>query len=122
MLWRCTLVTMIKFLTNYIKTDFYFLLGIILFIILPFTLIITASITIPYIQLIFIIGIIFYRLQVFNQKIFEYGYNLILNDVDVYDLSGIFDNKNEIYFDDAHTNITGSKILGEEIFKIIKSN
>jgi len=58
----------------------------------------------------------------FNQKIFEYGYNLILNDEDVYDLSGIFDNKNEIYFDDAHTNITGSKILGEEIFKIIKSN
>ena len=58
----------------------------------------------------------------FNQKIFEYGYDLILNDEDVHDLTKIFDNQNEIYFDDAHTNIIGSKILGKEIFKIIKEN
>ena len=47
---------------------------------------------------------------------------MILNDEDVHDLTKIFDNQNEIYFDDAHTNIIGSKILGKEIFKIIKEN
>ena len=58
----------------------------------------------------------------FNQKIFENKYDLILDDEDVNDLTKIFDNQNEIYFDDAHTNIIGSKILGKEIFKIIKEN
>ena len=46
---------------------------------------------------------------------------MILNDEDVHDLTKIFDNQNEIYFDDA-LNIIGSKILGKEIFKIIKEN
>ena len=58
----------------------------------------------------------------YNQKIYEYGYNLILNDEDVHDLTKIFDDQNEIFYDDVHTNKTGSKILGENIFNIIKLN
>ena len=33
----------------------------------------------------------------YNQKIYEYGYNLILNDEDVHDLTKIFDDQNEIF-------------------------
>ena len=50
------------------------------------------------------------------------GYEILLENDDVYDLTKIYDNQNEIFVDDAHTNKFGSEILGKEIMKIIKSN
>ena len=50
------------------------------------------------------------------------GYEILLENDDVYDLTKIYNNQNEIFVDDAHTNKFGSEILGKEIMKIIKSN
>lgn len=57
-----------------------------------------------------------------NDKLtFKIGYAEILNldKFAPYDLTNIFDNQSGIYFDGIHTNKYGSKIIGEELKKIL---
>ena len=56
-----------------------------------------------------------------NNKIINYGYNLIKEDKDVIDLSKIYNGMQNIFFDEAHTNKFGSETLGKELFKIIRN-
>ena len=53
--------------------------------------------------------------------IYNIGYDHILNsDKSLkYNLTKIFDNQSNIYFDYVHTNKYGSKIIGEELKKIL---
>ena len=53
--------------------------------------------------------------------IYKIGYAEILNlDRSLkYNLTNIFDNQSNIYFDDVHTNKYGSEIIGSELRKIL---
>ena len=56
-----------------------------------------------------------------DEMIYKIGYNHILNsDKSIkYNLTKIFDNQSNIYLDYVHTNKYGSKIIGEELKKIL---
>jgi hypothetical protein len=56
------------------------------------------------------------------EYVVQKGYEILLKNNDVYDLTEIYNNQNEIFIDDTHTNKFGAEILGKEIIKIIKSN
>lgn len=50
---------------------------------------------------------------------YNLGYSLLVKDPDIYNLSNIFDNKNDIFIDMVHFNKTGSEIIGQSINKIL---
>ena len=49
----------------------------------------------------------------------KYGYGFLSKEEDIIDLSKKFNNVENIFFDEAHTNKIGAEILGNEIFKLI---
>ena len=58
-----------------------------------------------------------------NLNLFSYGYNIIISEnKNIIDFSNIFDGIDDIFIDSVHFNKKGSKIIGENIFKIISNN
>ena len=56
-----------------------------------------------------------------DRAVYELGYNYLISNVkNIYNLVDIFDNQSNIYLDYVHTNKVGSKIIGEELMKILK--
>ena len=57
-----------------------------------------------------------------NNKFYvEKGYELLRKENGVIDLSKIYKNKENIFFDQAHTNKIGSEIMGKKLFEIISA-
>ena len=58
-----------------------------------------------------------------NLNLFSYGYNIIISEnKNIIDFSNIVDGIDDIFIDSVHFNKKGSKIIGENIFKIISNN
>lgn len=55
-------------------------------------------------------------------KLVKSGYNFLYKEEDIIDLTKKFNNQENIFFDEAHTNKVGAEILGIEIFKLILEN
>ncbi len=57
-----------------------------------------------------------------DRKIYEIGYNHIFsNDKEAFNLTNIFDNHSELYFDYVHSNKKGSKLIAIELLNILKN-
>ena len=57
-----------------------------------------------------------------NEKIVNYGYDLLRKDEEIIDLSMIYDGLDNIFIDEAHTNKIGAEMLGKKLFEIISKN
>ena len=54
-----------------------------------------------------------------NAQIMKSGYSIISKDKDILDFTNTYDDLEDTYFDDAHTNKIGSKVIGLKFKKIL---
>lgn len=54
-----------------------------------------------------------------NKKIYKKGYEILKNEIDIIDFTGILDNIDNTYFDEAHLDKQGSEAIGINLRKVI---